>query len=105
MSVKQIRETVNLGPRKNSPGIPLKYTFATPIPFELVFRSLEKDFTINAKIIINKQLKLALSALLFSGLFFATGCEKSAEDQMEDAAEEAGQAVENAANGVQDALN
>lgn len=54
---------------------------------------------------MNKQLKLTLSAILFTGLFFATGCEKSAEDQMEDAAEETGQAIENAADGVQDAVN
>ncbi|MFU8848784.1 MAG: hypothetical protein ACNA77_08720 [Opitutales bacterium] len=55
---------------------------------------------------MTKLLKLTLSALLFTGLFFATGCgEKSTEDKVKDAVEDAGQAIDNAADGVQDALN
>lgn len=55
---------------------------------------------------MNILLKVALSALLFSGLFFITGCgEKSASDQIEDAADATGDALENAADSVKDALN
>ncbi|MFO8028038.1 MAG: hypothetical protein R6U56_10270 [Opitutales bacterium] len=55
---------------------------------------------------MNKLLKLTLSALLFFGLFFATGCgDKSAEDEVEDAAEEAGEAIEEAGDGIEDTMN
>lgn len=55
---------------------------------------------------MNKRLKLILSALLFCGLFFTTGCgEKSAEEEAEEAAEEAGEVIEEAGDGIQDTLN
>lgn len=46
-----------------------------------------------------KQLtKLALTALLFAGALFATGCEKSPEDKAADAVEDAADAVKDATN-------
>jgi PBP1b-binding outer membrane lipoprotein LpoB len=46
-----------------------------------------------------KQLtKIALTALLFAGALFATGCEKQPEEEAADAIEEAGDAIRDATN-------
>lgn len=42
--------------------------------------------------------KLALASLIFAGLCFTTGCEKSPEDKAADTMEEATDAVQDAAN-------
>lgn len=47
---------------------------------------------------IKHMTKLALTALLFAGALFATGCEKQPEDKAADAIEEAGDAVRDATN-------
>lgn len=55
---------------------------------------------------MNNLIKLALSALLFLGLFMVSGCgEKSASEQAEDAVEETADAVKDAADNVEDAVN
>jgi hypothetical protein len=42
--------------------------------------------------------KLALTGLIFAGLYFTTGCEKSPEENAADTMEEATDAVQDAAN-------
>lgn len=47
---------------------------------------------------IQHMTKLALTALLFTGALFATGCEKQPEEKAAEAIEEAGEALPEATN-------